>query len=458
MALSPNVSGADGLRVELGQVVSRAAERFHVPGIAVAIVFGDDHLTATTGVTSVENPLAVDADTLFKIASVTKPITGTALMRLSELGRFDFDAPLRTYLPDLRLADEDAAARVTMRHVVTHRVGLFSRPKDFGRGDDALARWAAHLADLPARAGLDELFCYSWDFQLAGRVIEVLTGKTYEAAMTELVLEPLGMKHSCFFATDAITYRVASGHAVNGGRAQVVRPWPEVRSGHPSGGMLSTANDMIAFMRLHLGAPTSDGADRLLSDASIAIMASPLSPDGKNGVAWFRNQVDGLDIIDHGGGYPGFLAQLTLVPSRRFGIAVLTNITRTNAEDRAVEIHTVSGEIVAWAFGAYLDLHVPADRPLAMAAGELTEYAGTYVGQLSDVELSVADGCLIVSERTHDTAATRPDEYRVAFYDADRVFRLDGTGKDTRGQFLRDADGQLAWFRPFVATVYRRAR
>jgi CubicO group peptidase (beta-lactamase class C family) len=451
---APAVRGR--LQAELGQVIAEASHRFKVPGIAVALICGDDELTATTGVTSVENPLPVDADTLFKIASITKPVTGTALMKLVELGRLDFDAPLRSYLSDLRLADEDAGAHVTMRHVVTHRVGVSSRPKDFGTGDDALARWTAHLADLPQRARLGELFCYSWDFQLTGRIIEVLTGKSYENAMRELVLGPLGMTRSCFFAKDAITYRVAVGHEVKDGAAQVVRPWPETRSGHPSGGMLSTANDLMRFMRLHLGLPVSEGADRLLSDESIAFMASALTPEGTHGVTWWRHLVDGLPVIEHAGGYPGFLAELVLVPARRFGIAVLTNITRTGYQHRVPEINVVSGDIVAWALSAYLDLHPRADTPLELTANELSAYAGRYVGELGEVDLSVGDGCLVVTKRATGPDVSAPSPYRLAFYETDKVFHLDGADKDTRGAFVRDDRGDVAWFRASVPEIYRR--
>lgn len=447
-----------GLAAELSQVIADVAKRFSAPGIAVAIVYGDDQLISTAGITSVDNPLPVDADTLFRIASVTKPITGTALMRLCELGRLDFDAPLRTYLPDLRLADEDTAARVTMRHVVTHRVGVFSRYGDYGRGDDALATATAHLADAPQRAKLGELFCYSMDFLLTGRVIEVLTGKTYEAAMRELVLEPLGMTRTCFFASDAITYRVAAGHNLREGRPQVTRPWPENRGVNSTGGMLSTANDLTRFMRLHLGSRASPETDRVLSDRSVNFMASPLTTDGEHGVAWWRYRVEGMDVVDHGGWQPGFLAHLGLVPARNFGIAVLTNIERTWAEYRFPEINTLSGKLTQWALDAYLDVRVPPDTPLALSERELAVYSGTYVSDLSRIDLEIADGYLLATERPSDAGAMVPDPYHLAFYATDKVFRLDGVGKDTRGQFVRDGRGEVIWFRPFITTVYRRAR
>jgi len=105
--------------------------------------------TAAFGVTNVDNPLPVDADTLFQVGSITKTFTATAAMRLVDEGRLDLDRPLQTDLPDLRLVDPQVAAAVTPRHLLTHTAGwvgdYFS---DTGRGDDALARYVAEMAEL----------------------------------------------------------------------------------------------------------------------------------------------------------------------------------------------------------------------------------------------------------------------------------------------------------------------
>ena len=98
---------------ELAAFTRDAMPRYRVPGVALGIVAGDDEHMATFGVTSAENPLPVDADTLFQIGSTTKTITGTVVMRLVEAGKLDLDTPLRAYLPDLRLADEGVAQAVT---------------------------------------------------------------------------------------------------------------------------------------------------------------------------------------------------------------------------------------------------------------------------------------------------------------------------------------------------------
>ncbi len=96
------------------------------------------------GVTNVDQPQTVDGDTLFRIASTTKTFTGTTIMRLVERGTLDFNAPIRRYLPDFRVADEEASAQVTLRQCLNHSAGWVGDDEmDFGRGDDALTATSA---------------------------------------------------------------------------------------------------------------------------------------------------------------------------------------------------------------------------------------------------------------------------------------------------------------------------
>ncbi len=144
---STSTPPADALPA-LDAIGGEARERARVPGVAVGIIHGRNQYTLGSGVTSVEHPLAVNADTLFQIGSVTKTFTATAVMRLVEAGRLELDRPVKTYLPELRLSDAAATADVTLRHLLTHTAGFegddFSDP---GQGDDALARYVAGMAE-----------------------------------------------------------------------------------------------------------------------------------------------------------------------------------------------------------------------------------------------------------------------------------------------------------------------
>ena len=193
----------------LDSLVRDAMERYRVPGVAIGMLRADELDVAAFGVTSVEHPLPVDGDTLFQIASVTKTMTATVIMRLIERGALDLGAPVRRYIPAFRLRDAAAQERATVRHLVTHTGGwLGDCFADFGNGDDALERYVAAMAELEQITPLGEIWHYSnSSFALLGRLIEVVTGKTYEAATRELLFVPLGMTRSCFSAGEAITHR-----------------------------------------------------------------------------------------------------------------------------------------------------------------------------------------------------------------------------------------------------------
>jgi len=205
---------ADALFRELDERIEAAMARYHVPGVAVGVFWqGREHLKGF-GVTNVDHPLPVDAETLFRIGSTTKTFTATAMMRLVEQGKVDLAAPARKYLPDLKLADEAAAARVTVRQLLNHSAGWMGDDYgDFGRGEDAIARYVAGMKQLPQLTPPGEVFAYNnAAVVVAGRVIETLTGKPYETALQELVLEPLGLRHSGFFTDQLVGESIAASH------------------------------------------------------------------------------------------------------------------------------------------------------------------------------------------------------------------------------------------------------
>src|SRR5512136_1989104 len=145
--MQDNITDPD-LRL-LGGQVTEAMQRLHVPGVAVGVLHNGREQVAGFGVTSVENPLPVNADTLFQIGSITKTFVGTAAMRLVEMGKLGLDVPVRVYLPDLRLASEEVASQVTLRHLFTHTGGWVADYfDDLGPGDDALAKIVARMSNL----------------------------------------------------------------------------------------------------------------------------------------------------------------------------------------------------------------------------------------------------------------------------------------------------------------------
>jgi len=154
--------------------VRELAEQHEVPGVAAGIFLAGEEHYAFHGVTSVENPLPVGESTLFGIGSTGKTFTATAIMRLVEEGRVDLNAPVRKYIPELKLKDEKVAREVTVLHLLNHTAGwqgdFFA---DTGQGDDALARFVERMSELEQEAPLGSAMSYNnASLSLAGRVIE----------------------------------------------------------------------------------------------------------------------------------------------------------------------------------------------------------------------------------------------------------------------------------------------
>jgi CubicO group peptidase (beta-lactamase class C family) len=262
----------------LQQKVAELAEELGVTGISVGVLADGEEHYAFHGVTSVENPLTVDEKTLFQFGSTGKTFTATAIMRLVDQGKVDLDAPVRTYVPELKLKDEDVAARVTVLQLLNHTAGWEGDMMDnTGDGDDALEKYVARMERLEQVAPLGDGVSYNnASLSLAGRVIEKVTGQTFEQAVRELLLDPLGLDQTFFFPNEIMTRRFAVGHNVHeDGSVTVARPWALPRGGAPAGGLSATARDQIAWAKFHLGDGTAPDGTRLLSRKLLDKMKEP---------------------------------------------------------------------------------------------------------------------------------------------------------------------------------------
>lgn len=434
-----------------------------MPGAALGVIFDGHVHTAGFGATSIENPLAVDGDTLFQIGSTTKTFTGTAVMRLVESAAsvgnvppLELDRPLLYYLPELELASPEATSSVTMQHLLTHTSGWVGDYfEDFGPGPDAVARYVARMRELPQLTRPGKLWSYNnANFWLAARVIEVVTGKLWEDAIRELVLVPLGLRRSFFFADEVITHRFAVGHHIRGGQVSVARRWSFPRR-RPSGSIISSARDQLRYARFHMGDGTTPGGERLLSEEAMAAMQTPLASrdlrGGMMGLSWMLDDVGGTRIIRHGGSTNGQRSAFLMVPSRGFAMTVLTNA------DRGATLHR---EVTQWALRHYLGLGAPEPELENPPAETLSEYAGRYETPacalniaLADLEVVVRDAALWISFTarggypTKESPQPAPPAARLAFSGVDRVVAVDHDAEDQHGEFLRDAQGRIVWFR-----------
>ena len=144
-----------------------------MPGVAVGVWTEGQEAYACHGVTNIDNPLAIDPHTLFGVGSVSKTFTATTVLRLVADGRVDLDAPVRRYVPELRLKDEGAAAEITVLQLLNHTSGMaWGLQVDTGEGDEALAMYVAKLDELELIAAPGTRASYSQaGFNLAGRMV-----------------------------------------------------------------------------------------------------------------------------------------------------------------------------------------------------------------------------------------------------------------------------------------------
>src|SRR5690606_36740088 len=202
----------------------------------------------------------VTKDSIFQIGSISKVWTATVVMRLVDDGRLSLDTKVKDILPEVKLADDELTDGITVRHLLTHTSGLDGDIfTDTGRGDDAVEKYVALLESAGRNHPLGATWSYcNSGYSVLGRIIEVLTGKTWDAAMSELLYQPLGLTHTVTLPEDAILHAAAVGH-VDVGDEQVVTPaYLLPRSVGPAGLITSRVEDVLAFARLHLRGGVAD--------------------------------------------------------------------------------------------------------------------------------------------------------------------------------------------------------
>lgn len=321
------------------QALEQAAAAWNVPALAVGVSVAGDEETLAAGCTP---------QTLFRVASITKPFT--ALLALELL---DLEAATGVWAPDVRV-----------RHLLAHTSGYDGEHGDlarFGDGEDALEAVVRELPDIRRWVGVDECWSYSnAGYWLAGRLCAGTAGTTFEEALLERVMRPAGLEWTSFGPAD-----------VEGtGPDAIVTPYPRAR--RPSGGLASNVVDLLRFGRRLLAAP-----------ALRVVRGKP--PAGVYGLGLFGERVGGVDVWGHGGSWGGCQSSLILVPARDAVFVGLTNASRGGKALRVLEdevFHRLAGA----------GRRRPETVPLGRA--ELTAFAGAYTNGDDTFEVSVDGGGL----------------------------------------------------------------
>lgn len=252
---------------------------------AVTLVANAESVVLATahGQADLASGRAMARDTIFRVASMTKPMTATALMQLVATGKVQPTDPVSKYLPafaDLRLKDGTVVRQITIRDVVTHTAGLAG--SSGLSGDRTLAQEVDALAAQPLQSAPGSRWQYSSGLTVAGRIVEVVSGMPYERYLQKQICEPLGMIDTAFVLTAeqsgrlAVTYRPGAEGTLQ--PVEIPDPTQE-RMPNPSGGLYSTADDMARFFQAILRAQQGAEANIVGNTELVRQMLAPQTGD-----------------------------------------------------------------------------------------------------------------------------------------------------------------------------------
>ena len=439
---------------EIEAVVTARMAEYHVPGVALGIVKAGRVETRTFGVTSVESPQPITIDTVFPIMSITKTVAATAIMRLVQDGTVAVSAPVQQYLPDFRVKDEAASRAVTVAHLLAHTPGWEGQLSIDDRGAETHARFTSGLRDLPQLAAPGEVWSYNnAGFGVAGRILEVVTGKTIHDALRDLVFAPLELSHAFTQTGTAMTYRFAVAHRQQkSGETEVIRPFELPLNVTAGGGAMSLVS-LLRYAQFHLGGGKV-GAQQVLSSALVQQMRTPnVKKHGTTdemGLGWHLRRLNGVMTAAQGGTGGGHCLHVQLVPERDLAFAILTNHAEgwrlvQHVERKILESYETlalaPNQATGGNRGVSEDMRVHATRLAAQPA--LDQYAGRYERPpVTSYELGVEGGAL----RSGQTPGSS-----YVFYGPDVAYvSEEGAGGGYAGmpvEFIRESTGAVRWIR-----------
>ena len=359
---------------ELEKLVPEELKERNTPGAVIAIVSGDRVVYQKAfGLANIETGAEMRPEMLFRLGSTTKMFTAAALVSLAEQNKINLGEPIGNRVKGLNAK----VAELTPHHLLSNSAGIrdFAAPV-ISNDDPALGNMVRLWKDEIFFTGQQgDIYSYSSaGFWLSGFVVEELQGKPYADAMTELLFKPLGMERTTLRPLMALTYPMATAHAIDKGQPVIVRPFFNNVAMWPAGSIFSNAGDLSRWVIAFLNDGRIDGK-QVLSPALISKMLGhhipvPGEKDSYYAYGLTAFKFKDVEFVGHGGFSRGYGSMIQMVPSRKFAVIVLTNRsgeTLRKSLNKALELG--------------LGLKDEAEKPAPVApftAAEMAEYAGSY--------------------------------------------------------------------------------
>jgi CubicO group peptidase (beta-lactamase class C family) len=342
VALAQVALAQNGSLTGFDEYVNKSLKDWEVPGVAIAIVKGDQVvLVKGYGVRKLGEPATVDERTLFAIGSSSKAFTAAAVAMLVDEGKVKWDDPVTKYLPGFEMYDPYVTRELTVRDLLTHRSGL-------QRGDFL---WYGSDLDREEIVRRARLIKPSWSlrstfgyqnimFLTAGQLVSRVSGKTWDEFIQQRIFTPLAMtSSSTSISAFKTANNVASPHAKRDDKVQAI-PWRNIDNIAPAGSINSNVVDMAQWVRLQLAQGTFQNqkiftpavAKEMHASQTIIRYEPPYSmwyPEAhflNYGMGWFLSDYRGRKVVEHGGAIDGMRAEVALMPEEKLGLVVLSNM------------------------------------------------------------------------------------------------------------------------------------
>lgn len=361
------VSGqnSEPLSSHIDQYIQEQMAQKNIVGMSVVIV-QEEEITYLKGFgsASLEKHTMVTPRTIFDLASCSKSFTAMAVLLLWNEGLIDLDKPLKYYIPEFSMEDEEISAQITVKQLLNQTSGIpgnIHEPVAFQCKDDPQDKNAFEILieamkNIRTNRPPGSSFEYTnLNYSLLGALVEKVSGKCFEDFMEERIFTPLGMTNSTTKPDVAASLDRADGHQMVLGKI-ISRNIPVYRSAVPAGWVMSSGEDMAKWMIINLNDGMLDG-QQIIPARVIEEMEKPdinLIKDGEEAsysMGWFIDKdKDGETVIWHGGDTPNFLSEMIILPDRHLGIAMLVN------SQTSKDAHSVALGIASMLMGSELEL------------------------------------------------------------------------------------------------------
>lgn len=316
--------------------IEAVLRRHRIPGATIGILRHGSVAELAFGVKDVGTGEPVSAGTIFQCGSLSKSWTALAVMQLVATGRLDLDAPVRTYIPDFRVADPVTSARLTARHLLNHTSGIEEAYGDPGEEDDVYARMVAGIADAPQVSPIGETHGYSaaLGYAILARLMEVIEGRPWDSIMADRLFRPMGLTSTSSSRAGVDLTRAATGHLLLPPDGDPVRTPVDYlpRSFGPGGNISSTAREVLSLAHVYLHGGIALNGAHIVPAAAIVEMTDsrvPVPDPYSLGPEWALGLIvfdwHGRTVYGHDGSTIGQNARLRMLPDEDLAIVLLTN-------------------------------------------------------------------------------------------------------------------------------------